>query len=168
MRIIYKEKVFEYKGLFRKTTMYFEFDYDFIENEKYVVIISIISKGKQILKEKDSFCYRTNDWLINNNYFRIKNNYEFESNEIKKVISLNYKNYKKYCYSINPLAIYRKENNDCVILYFNNNIYKVKGIASEIISNIYNKKSFKEYIDKYEKLSIINTLISKDCVICYE
>ena len=169
MIIVQNKTSIECKGFFKDTNIKIETGIDFIENEKYDMIIGIVILGKQIYKEKYSFVYKkkieysTKDRLID---FKIMDN--TTKNNIKPITDLNYKTYRNYNFKINPLAIVRKENENCKTIFFNDNVYILRGKLMEIVDKIYCNNKFIEDIDKYKKLKDINSVILKGCIVCYE
>ena len=136
---------------------------------KYDMIISMVILGKQIYKSKYSFVYKKNlryltkDKLID---FKITDN--GLKNNLKPITNLTYKTYRNYNFKINPLAVFREENENCKTIFFNDNVYIIIGKLREIVDKIYCNKKFLEDIDKYKKLEDINLLVFKGCIICYE
>lgn len=169
MVIVQNKTSIECKGFFKDANIKIETGINFIENEKYDIIISIVILGKQIYKEKYSFVYKKNleystkDKLID---FKITDN--STKNNIKPITNLTYKTYRNYNFRINPLAIVRKENENCKTIFFNNNVYILRGKLMEIVDKIYYNNNFMEDIDKYKKFKDINLLILKGCIVCYE
>ena len=159
----------ECKAFFKDTNIRVETGINFIENERYDMIISIVILGKQIYKEKCSFIYKkslvysTSDKLID---FRITDN--SAKNNIELITNLTYQTYRNYNFKINPLAVVREENENCKTIFLNDNIYILRGKLMEIVDKIYCNSKFMEDINKYKKLNDINLLILKGCIICYE
>lgn len=90
------------------------------------------------------------------------------NNNLKPITNLTYKTYRNYNFKINPLAIIRRENENCKTIFFNDNLYILRGKLMEIVDKIYCNKNFMEDICKYKKLKDINLLVLKGCIICYE
>ena len=167
--IVQNKNSIEFKGIFKGEKISIETEIDFIENEKYDMIISMVILGKQIYKSKYSFVYKKNlryltkDKLID---FKITDN--GLNNNLKPITNLTYKTYRNYNFKINPLAVFREENENCKTIFFNDNVYIIIGKLREIVDKIYCNKRFLEDIDKYKKLEDINLLVFKGCIICYE
>ncbi len=167
--IVQNKNSIEFKGIFKGENISIETEIDFIENEKYDMIISMVILGKQIYKSKYSFVYKKNlryltkDKLID---FKITDN--GLKNNLKPITNLTYKTYRNYNFKINPLAVFREENENCKTIFFNDNVYIIIGKLREIVDKIYCNKKFLEDIDKYKKLEDINLLVFKGCIICYE
>ena len=119
MIIVQNKTSIECKGFFKDANIKIETGINFIENEKYNMIISIVILGKQIYKERHFFIYKKNleystkDKLID---FKVIDN--STNNNIKPITNLTYKTYRNYNFKINPLAIIRKENENCKTIFF--------------------------------------------------
>lgn len=169
MIIIQNKKTIEYRGIFKDTIMNLKTGINFIENMKYDFVISIVILGKQIVKEKYSFIYKKDlKEIVIGRDISLRFIDGKKENNIKQIQNLTYETYKNYNFKINPLAIVRKETENKVTIFFNDNVYILKGNLMHIINKIYSNNEFKEDIYIYEKLKDINSLISKGCIICYE
>lgn len=169
MIIVHKKNSIECKGFFKDSNIKIETGINFIENEKYDVIISIVILGKQVYKGKMSFVYKKNsEQLIKDELIDFKITKNTSNNKINQITNLNYKTYKNYNFKINPLAILRKEDENTVTIFFNDNVYILRGNLMKIVYEIYCNNKFEEDIDKYEKIKDIQALILKGCIVCYE
>ena len=92
---------------------------------------------------------------------------EEKENNIYEIKKISPNTYKKYKYIINPLAIVREEDERCITIFINSNVYILKGKLAEIVKNI-NNETFVKKIKEFDKLNEINLLILKGCIICYE
>lgn len=170
LNLIEKNKKIEYKGIFIDNIAIIKTDINFIEDEKYRIIISIVNNGKQIYKEKIEFIYKANTvFIIPDKMIKIKiiKNEKEKENNIYEIKKISQNTYKKYKYIINPLAIVREEDEKSITIFINNNVYILKGKLAEIFKNI-NNKTFVKKIREFDKLNEINLLILKGCIICYE
>lgn len=169
MIIIHNNKTIVCRGIFKEANINLKADINFIENEKYELIVSIVILGKQIFKEKYSFIYKTSlEDIIRDEHISLKIKNSNKENSIKQFYNLTCETNKNYNLKINPLAIIRKETENRITIFFNDNIYILKGKLMQIINKIYCNNEFKGDIYKYSKLEDINLLILKGCIICYE
>lgn len=167
--LIQNKRIREYRNIFDTTNVIIKTGIEFIENEKYDFIISVVCLGKQIIKEKYTFIYKKNTMkFINDEYIDIEVRDDNETNNIVPVMHLTYESYKNYNYKINPVAMYRKDKDDLSTVFLNDNIYILKGNLMKIVEKIYCNSEFKKLIDKNKELDNINLLILKGCLICYE
>ena len=142
---------------------------DFIQNAKYEFIISLAVLGKQIIKEKYSFIYKTDkEYQLCDGKISLKITNDKMDNKIKIINEINADSFHKYEYKINPLAVVRQENNDKMTIFLNGNIYILKGSLMKLCKEILQGEKYKQNVIKSDKIEDIILLISKGCIICYE
>lgn len=166
--LIHNDICSEYRGIFKNSEIIFETDINFIKNEKYSIIISLVALGKQIMKGKYTFVYTNEGFLLKEEQINIKISNNKKNNEIKRINRVTLNNYCEYNYRINPLAIVRQENNEKITIFLNGNIYILKGALMKIINKIVHINSLNEIIEESNRIKDIDLLISKGCIICYE
>lgn len=166
--LIHNDICSEYRGIFKNSEIIFETDINFIKNEKYSIIISLVALGKQIMKGKYTFVYTNEGFQLKEEQINIKISNNKKNNEIKKINRVTLNNYCEYNYRINPLAIVRQENNEKITIFLNGNIYILKGALMKIINKIVHINSLNEIIEESNRIKDIDLLISKGCIICYE
>ena len=168
LSLIMENEIIEYKGVFIDNVAIIKVDINFIENKKYRIIISIVNNGKQVYKGKIEFIYKVNMvFITQDKMIKIKIIKEEKENNIYEIKKISPNTYKKYKYVINPLAIVREEDEKCITIFINSNVYILKGKLAEIVKNI-NNETFVKKIKEFDKLNEINLLILKGCIICYE
>lgn len=168
LSLIMENEIIEYKGVFIDNVAIIKVDINFIENKKYRIIISIVNNGKQVHKGKIEFIYKANMvFITQDKMIKIKIIKEEKENNIYEIKKISPNTYKKYKYVINPLAIVREEDEKCITIFINSNVYILKGKLAEIVKNI-NNETFVKKIKEFDKLNEINLLILKGCIICYE
>jgi len=168
LSLIMENEIIEYKGVFIENIAIIKVDTNFIENKKYRIIISIVNNGKQVYKGKIEFIYKANMvFITQDKMIKIKIIKEEKENNIYEIKKISPNTYKKYKYIINPLAIVREEDERCITIFINSNVYILKGKLAEIVKNI-NNETFVKKIKEFDKLNEINLLILKGCIICYE
>ena len=168
LSLIMENEIIEYKGVFIENIAIIKVDTNFIENKKYRIIISIVNSGKQVYKGKIEFIYKANMvFITQDKMIKIKIIKEEKENNIYEIKKISPNTYKKYKYIINPLAIVREEDERCITIFINSNVYILKGKLAEIVKNI-NNETFVKKIKEFDKLNEINLLILKGCIICYE
>lgn len=168
LSLIMENEIIEYKGVFIDNVAIIKVDINFIENKKYRIIISIVNNGKQVYKGKIEFIYKVNMvFITQDKMIKIKIIKEEKENNIYEIKKISPNTYKKYKYIINPLAIVREEDEKCITIFINSNVYILKGKLAEIVKNI-NNETFVKKIKEFDKLNEINLLILKGCIICYE
>lgn len=168
LSLIMENEIIEYKGVFIDNVAIIKVDINFIEYKKYRIIISIVNNGKQVYKGKIEFIYKANMvFITQDKMIKIKIIKEEKENNIYEIKKISPNTYKKYKYVINPLAIVREEDEKCITIFINSNVYILKGKLAEIVKNI-NNETFVKKIKEFDKLNEINLLILKGCIICYE
>lgn len=168
LSLIMENEIIEYKGVFIENIAIIKVYTNFIENKKYRIIISIVNNGKQVYKGKIEFIYKANMvFITQDKMIKIKIIKEEKENNIYEIKKISPNTYKKYKYIINPLAIVREEDERCITIFINSNVYILKGKLAEIVKNI-NNETFVKKIKEFDKLNEINLLILKGCIICYE
>ncbi len=167
--ITHNDDFSEYKGIFKDANIVLNTNVDFVQNEKYELIISLAVLGKQIIKEKYSFIYKTDkEYQLCEDKISLKITKDNMDNKIKIINEINADNFQKYEYRINPLAVVRQEDNDKMTIFLNGNVYILKGSLMNAVKEILQEKNYKESVIKSDKIEDIILLISKGCIICYE
>lgn len=167
--IIHNYDSLEYKGIFKDAIIVLNTNVDFVQNEKYEFIISLAVLGNQIIKEKYSFIYKTDEeYQLCDDKISLKITKNNIDNKIKIVNEISADSFQNYEYRINPLAVVRQEDNEKMTIYLNGNVYILKGSLMKAIKAILQGEKFKESVIKSDKIEDIILLISKGCIICYE
>lgn len=163
IKIIHEKDIYEIKGIFNETKINIKTNILFENNQKYTIIVSVVSLGIQISKRKYTFIYHKDDqYKLDNNCSIINND---KTNKIDIINSVSDKNYSTLRYKVNPLCAFRDEENKFSI-YLNGNIYLISGNLLNMFKNMLELKEFSNITN--EQISNINTLIKKGCIIAYE
>lgn len=162
IKIVNNERVEVFNYLFKEHII--NIDYPFESNRPYILIISIMQYGKQIIKNKYTFIYSKCDKYIDNNVILELANNNLNNYLIKKNIIRNI-NQKM---SVNPIIMLREEDEDTISVYNNGNILLLKGNLRKLLLCIRNAERIEENIDGNLLLDNLNTLLLKGCIVSYE
>ena len=143
---------------------------EFKHLQKYILIISIVQNGKQVIKNYYSFSYENYDEYKLDNFVYLTNKKIITQNK-KTMYDFDENNIFDLKFEINPLIMVRKEKEKTSI-YNKGNIILLKNNMEKVF-NLINNKDTKCIFDETDILleefvNILRKLVLKGFVVVYE